>query len=230
VSGEAVSDNLPPRPEGEEAPGEPEEPSAADLLRAQLTDRQGIVDSTLPTLAFLVGYLATGQQLRPALVAAVVAGAVVAALRVARKQPLRHVATGFIGVAFAAFIAQRTGRAQDYFLPGLLLNAVYCAAFAVSALVRRPAVGLGIGFLTSDGGGWQQDAGLRRAAYRATWLWAAVFGLRLVVQVPLYLAGQVGLLGTARLVLGFPLFALAALLTYRTIAGPLARRRAAAQE
>jgi uncharacterized membrane protein YeaQ/YmgE (transglycosylase-associated protein family) len=197
------------------------------MIRAQLSDRQGVVDSSLPTVAFLLGYLVSGQRLGVALAAAIGAGVVVAVLRAVRRQPLRHIATGFIGVAFAAFIASRTGRAEDFFLPGLLLNGVYGAAFAISALVRRPLVGLGIGFMTNDGGSWAQDRDVRRAAYRATWLWAGAFGLRLLVQVPLYLAGAVGWLGTARLVLGFPLFALAVLATYRLLSGPLARRRAA---
>jgi hypothetical protein len=37
------------------------------------------------------------------------------------------------------------------------------------------------------------------------------------VQVPLYLAGWVGPLGVAKLALGWPLFALAAYLSYRVI-------------
>lgn len=199
--------------------------SPADLLRAQLADRQGLIDSSLPTLAFLLAYLLTGQRLGPALVAALAAGAVVAVVRAVRRQPLQHIATGFVAVAFAAFIASRTGRAEDFFLPGLLLNLAYFAAFAGSALIRRPLVGLGIGFMTKDGGAWRQDEALRRAAYRATWLWAAVFGLRLAVQVPLYWASEVGWLGTAKLLLGFPLFALAGIATYRLLSGPLARRR-----
>ncbi|WP_286217641.1 DUF3159 domain-containing protein [Paraoerskovia sediminicola] len=55
---------------------------------------------------------------------------------------------------------------------------------------------------------WRDDAVLVRRYATATWVLVAMFALRLVVQVPLYLADQVGWLGTARLVMGLPLFAL----------------------
>lgn len=203
-----------------------EEASVADLLRANLSDRNSVIDTSLPTVAFLLAYLLTGSQLRPSLIAAVGAGLVVMVLRAARRESLRHILSGFLGVAIAAWLANRTGRAEDFFLPGLLLNLAYGAAFAVSALVRQPLVGVGIRVMTGDGGAWRDFDPLRRAAYRATWLWAALFALRVAVQVPMYLAGAVGLLGTAKLVLGFPLFLLGAFATHRLLSPPLAQRRA----
>ena len=52
-----------------------------------------------------------------------------------------------------------------------------------------------------------------------------LFALRVVVQVPIYLAGAVGPLGVAKLVLGFPLFVLGAFLTHRILSPALAARR-----
>jgi hypothetical protein len=207
---------------------EPEEQNAGfgDLLRANLNDRNSLIDSTVPTAAFLIGYLATGSQLRPALIAAVAAGVLVAVLRIVRRESPRHILTGFLGVAIAAFVASRSGRAQDFFLPGLLLNLGYAAAFGISALIRRPLVGIGVQTMTGDGGSWREFPPLRRAVYRATWCWTALFGLRLAVQLPLYFVGAVGVLGTAKLLLGFPLFLLGAFLTYRMLSPALAARAA----
>jgi hypothetical protein len=197
----------------------------ADLLRENLSDRNSLIDSTLPTLAFLAAYLLSGSQLRVALLAAVAAGVVIAVLRLVRRESLRHIVAGFLGVAIAALLANATGRAEDFFLPGLLLNVGYAAAFAVSAVVRRPLVGIGISVMTADGGAWREFAPLRSAAYRATWVWAGLFSLRVLVQLPLYLAGAVGALGTAKLVLGFPLFLLGAFATHRLLSPALALRR-----
>ena len=208
----------------------PGDASVADLLRANLSDRNSIIDTSLPTVAFLLAYVLTGSQLRPSLIAAVVAGLLVAALRAVRRESVRHIFSGFLGVAVAAWLANRTGRAEDFFLPGLLLNLAYGAAFAVSALVRQPLVGIGIRVMTGDGGAWRDYEPLRRAAYRATWLWAGLFALRVVVQVPMYLAGAVELLGAAKLVLGFPLFLLGAFATHRLLSPPLAQRRALTEE
>ncbi len=203
------------------------EPGVADMLRENLSDRNSIIDASLPTVAFLVAYLLTGSQLRPSLVAAVAAGLLVAALRAIRRESVRHIFSGFLGVAIAAWLANRTGRAEDFFLPGLLLNLGYAAVFAVSALIRQPLVGLGVRVMTGDGGQWRDFAPLRRAAYRATWLWAGLFALRVAVQVPLYLGGFVEALGVAKLALGFPLFLLGAFATHRLLSPPLAERRAA---
>ncbi len=52
-----------------------------------------------------------------------------------------------------------------------------------------------------------------------------VFALRLVVQVPLYLADSVALLGMARLLMGIPFWALAIWVSYLIIATPMHRHR-----
>ena len=54
----------------------------------------------------------------------------------------------------------------------------------------------------------------------ATWLWIGLFAVRLAVQVPLYLDGDVGWLGTARLVMGIPLWALVLWLTWILVRRP----------
>jgi len=54
---------------------------------------------------------------------------------------------------------------------------------------------------------WRNDRPLLRRYWLASWFWVALFGLRLAVQLPLYFGGSVGWLGTARLLMGVPLFA-----------------------
>ena len=48
-----------------------------------------------------------------------------------------------------------------------------------------------------------------------------VFALRLVVQVPLYLGNNIAWLGTTRLIMGIPCWALAIWVSYLIIATPL---------
>ncbi|PJI85702.1 uncharacterized protein DUF3159 [Luteimicrobium subarcticum] len=61
---------------------------------------------------------------------------------------------------------------------------------------------------------WRADAELVRRYALATWLWVGMFGLRLAVQVPLYFHHEVGWLGTARLVMGLPLWGATLWLTW----------------
>ncbi len=56
---------------------------------------------------------------------------------------------------------------------------------------------------------WRQDPPRLAAYQRATWLWVGLFVVRLAVQVPLFLADNVAMLGLLNgTVLGIPLFVL----------------------
>jgi hypothetical protein len=137
--------------------------------------------------------------------------------RLVRRQTPRHALSGVIGVGFAAFVAARSGKAENFFLPGLLLNAAYAAVFFVSATIRRPLVGYLVGQLDGEGTAWREDPIRLRAFTRASFMWSGLFGLRLAVQLPLYIAGAVVALGVARTAMGIPLFALGLYLTYRLV-------------
>ncbi len=178
---------------------------------------RGMIDSAAPSAVFLVAFTVTGRQLSASVWAAVVAGALIAGWRLLRRQPLQQVLGGFVGVAFCAWLASRTGRAEDFYLPGLLWNVLYAVVLAGSAVVGHPLVGYLVGALTGDLKGWRGRPRLRRAYLLATWLLAAMFVLRLVVQVPLYLAGWVEALGAARLAMGIPLYAGTVLLCYTIV-------------
>jgi hypothetical protein len=117
-------------------------------------------------------------------------------------------------VGFAAFIATRSGKAENFFLPGLLANAAYASAFLISLAVRRPLVGIIVTKLDGEDGRWREDPRRMRAFARATWMWAGLFLLRLLIQLPLYLAGAVVALGVARTALGLPVFGLGLWLTW----------------
>lgn len=222
VSDAPASEPTGPAPADERLP-----PTLADAIGGPL----GAAESALPAAAFVAVYTAAGQEVRTAAIAAVALALVLALARVVRGQTVQYALSGLIGVAFAAFIAERTGRAEDFFLPGLLTNLAYGSAFLVSALARRPLVGyiaaaLGSGATLGSGGlkrpdpddaddagpspmqAWREDPAFVRAATRATLVWAGLFFLRLAVQLPLYLADALVALGTARIAMGIPLFAL----------------------
>ena len=122
----------------------------------------------------------------------------------------------------------RTGRAEDFYLPGLITNLAYGLVLAISCVVGHPLLGYAVGAATGDLTGWRSVPEQRRAYALATWFFVGVFTVRLLVQVPLYLAGAVAALGTAKLILGWPLFALAAYLAFRVITR--ARREAPVPE
>ncbi len=205
------------------APAHPE----AVLLERALGGWRGMIDSALPSVVFIIVFMLNGRVLQPALIAALGAGAVILVLRLIRRQPLTQVLAGFAGVAISAYVSSRTGQARDFFLWGLIVNVVYGSVFLISLLVRWPLRGVVGGAFTGDPTGWRKEPGLRRVFAAATWVWVFVFGARIVVQVPLYLAGWVGALGTAKIIMGWPLFLFGAYVTYRLLRPVFVQKRLA---
>lgn len=190
-----------------------EEAPKPDLLQA-LGGKRGVADTGLPALLFVIVYTANGHQVEPAAWSAVGLAAVLAVVRLMQRQTIQYAFSGLIGVAIAAFVATRSGRAEDFFLPGILLNAAYASAYLVSIAIRWPLLGVLVGPVIGEGMRWRRDP-RRLALYsRASWIWVGVFAVRLAVQLPLYFAGAVVALGIARTALGLPLFALAVWLSY----------------
>lgn len=196
------------------------------LLDRAIGGWRGIIDSGLPTAVFIVVYVITADDLRSSVIAALVVGVALAVWRLIRRQPLTQVGAGLLGLAVSAFFTWRTGRAENFFLPGLLTNLAYGTAFLISILVRWPLLGVGLGYLVGEGVAWRSDARLRRVYAAASWIWVALFFGRVIVQVPLYLAGAVTALGIVKIVMGWPLFLGAAYFTYRLLAPVLEERRA----
>jgi len=168
----------------------------------------GMLEASLPAAAFILAYALSGSETGLSAVVAVALAGALAIGRLALRQSPRHAVSGLAGIALAAFVAARSGRAENFYLPGLLTNAGYAAAFLISILVRRPLVGVILGQLDRNERGWRSDPARVRAFDRASWLWIGLFTLRLAVELPLYLAGAVLALGIARTALGLPLFAL----------------------
>jgi hypothetical protein len=180
---------------------------------------RGVVESALPGVVFVVVYVAT-SALTPALLAAVGVTVAAVVVRLVQRTPVTQALAGVIGVGIGVFWAWRSGDAQNYFAYGLWTNAAYGLACLVSVLVGWPLVGVVVGLLRGEGTSWRDDRAERRRYAAATWVWVAMFALRLAVQVPLFLGASVGWLGTARLVMGVPLWALTLWVTWMLVRTP----------
>ncbi|MET0698031.1 MAG: DUF3159 domain-containing protein [Mycobacterium sp.] len=174
----------------------------------------GLVAGAVPTFAYVIANAIAG--LDAAVVVAVGVSVVLIFLRKLRKQPIQPAVSGLLGVVVAALIAFYTGSAAGYFLPGIWVSLVLAVVFGVSVLVRRPLVGVVWNMLTSAGARklWHTDKRARYAFDLATLAFVAVFTARFVVQDWLYDIGSAGWLAFARIAMGYPLLALAFLVTY----------------
>lgn len=178
------------------------------LVRGQLAKalggKRGVLESAVPMATFTLTYVIT-DEVRVALVAAISLAVALLLLRIAQKSPTQFVFNAFFGIMIAAIFASRSGKAEDAFLPGIMYNAAYSVGLTLSIVLRWPLVGFMVGALTGDPTGWRNDPAMVKLCSRLTALLALPCILRVLVQYPLYQAGEVGWLGTAKIALGWPL-------------------------
>lgn len=176
-------------------------------LMASIGGLRGIAEATVPALVFLLTFITTFDVIVSALWAVGLA-ALASLLRILQKQPLTQALAGVFGVAVSAAMALMQDDARGYYVIGFYVSAAYGLAFVVSMLVKWPLMGLIYGWIRGEGVGWQKDLVRRRKYQIATFLMVLVFGSRLAIQLPLYWANDVVALGSARLIMGVPLYAL----------------------
>lgn len=166
---------------------------------------RGLIDSGVPSIVFLIAFNVS-HNLNKSAVAAVALSVVFAIARLIKRETLQHTVSGVIGVAFCALLARHTGKAADFYLPGLIINVIYGFIYTVANLAGWPLLGVLLGPILGENFAWRNNLARKRAYIKAGWLWVALFLARLVVQYPLYKSNHLNWLGTARLVMGYPLF------------------------
>lgn len=189
--------------------------SGAHAILEQMGGVSGLIYSSLPVLVFVPVSSVFG--LVPAIVAALVVAALILLWRLARKESVQPAVSGFIGVGICALIAYVVGESKGYFLYGIWMSLFWAVVFLASVLIRRPLVGYIWSWVNGHDRGWRN---VRRAVLVfdiATITWVLVFASRFVVQRHLYDADQTGWLAAARIGMGWPLTAVAALATYLAI-------------
>ena len=186
--------------------------------------KRGILDSTIPSFLFLMSFNFT-KNLEVCMYISVAAAACLFFWRLFSRESVIQALSGFIGVAFCGWLAWRTGDAKDYYQPSLWKNSILIAVYLVSILVKWPVIGLLLGPILGEDLAWRKDKNRLSAYIKATWIWFALFAVRLAIQYPLYKAGQFNALGIANLFLGFPLYALTLWGTWMVIKSvPLAQK------
>lgn len=176
-------------------------------LMASVGGLRGIAEAIVPALVFLVTFIVTTDVWISAIWAVGLA-ALAGVLRLLQRQPLTQALAGVIGVAVSAGVALMQDDARGYYVIGFYVSAAYGLAFAVSMAVKWPVMGLIYGWIRGEGVAWQKNLIRRRKYQIATLLMVLVFAARLIIQLPMYWADDVVALGTARLVMGVPLYAL----------------------
>lgn len=195
-----------------------------DKVVNALGGKKGLIDSGVPAIVFLVIFNVT-KEVQTATLAALFLSITLAIFRLIRKDTIQHSISGVIGVLICAYFANRSGNASDFYIPKLLTNLGYGTVYLIANLVGWPILGLVLGPLLGEDFKWRKNPARKKMYIKASWIWVAMFFSRIAVQYPIYLSGNVNLLGTVNLAMGYPLFFAAAYGTWVVIkAGPPAQK------
>jgi hypothetical protein len=200
---------------GSEPPGEATDepgPTVEAAFRAKVVElfggARGSTEAVLPFAAFTLAFVIT-DELHLSLGLGGAAAVALLVLRLVQRSSTQYVRHGLFAIGAGAVIALASGRAETAFLPGIVQNALWAVGLAVSMVVGRPAAGYLIGAVLGDPTGWRERPAVVRLAHRLTLVLLIPMLLRVAIQTPLYLSGEVGWLGVSRVALGWPLTAAA---------------------
>lgn len=176
----------------------------AKSLLASVGGVRGLIEASIPGFLYVLTFAFT-RSVPIAITVVILATAVLAIRHFILRRPWDQLIGPIAGIILAFFLT-RDGQAENYYLPGFWTNGGYLIGLLFSVIIRYPAIGLLVGPLTGDGLKWRKDKRKLRFFDLVTLLWAAFFALRLAIQLPLYFAGEVVILGFVKLVMGTPFF------------------------
>lgn len=195
--------------------------STHPLLRS-LGGVLGILEAVVPPFIFVIVFAFSSKEPGLPWAAMIVSGAASIAfivVRLVRRENLTQAIAGLLAVAASVILAATTNKAENNFVLGIWTNAFYAIAFTVSVFVRWPLVGIGVAFIAKRAHDWRSNPHQRKVMTWLTWMWVAMFVIRLAVEVPLYFAGNVEGLALAKLILGMPLYAPVVVVTWLFVRG-----------
>jgi intracellular septation protein A len=190
--------------------------SDRDKVLAAFGGKKGLIDSGIPSIVFLIIFNAK-HDLKTAIFSALISSIFLAIIRVIQRDTLLHAISGAFGVAVCGGIAWVTGNAGAFFISKLAINSLYGLAYLVGNIVKFPILGLVLGPILGENLHWRNDSARKSAYIKAGWVWVALFAIRLCVQIPIYLSGEVNKLGVISLLMGYPPYLLCAYITWLII-------------
>lgn len=171
-------------------------------LRTVLTGRRRLVDSIVPPTLFLVMNALFGLEI--AMWSALGVALTITVVRLVRGQSLRYALGGLGGVAIALLIAWWLGRAEGYFLPGMITGVLTVILCLASVVAGRPLVAWTSHLARRWPVGWYWHPRVRPAYSEVTLAWAVFFAVRSLLQCTLFQDQAAGLLAALNVVTGWP--------------------------
>ena len=171
-------------------------------FRTVFTGRGNLIDSIVPPVIFLIVNALLG--FRYAMWGSLAVALLITAVRLGRGQSLRYALGGVGAVVLAIVVTQLLGRAEGYFLPGMMTGALTVLGCLVSVLAGRPLVAWTSYIARRWPLDWYWHPRIRPAYNEVTLAWAVFFAIRLGLQWSLFQEQAAGLLAAINVITGWP--------------------------
>ncbi|MFJ2135013.1 DUF3159 domain-containing protein [Streptomyces sp. NPDC087845] len=175
---------------------------------------RGMVETVLPGLLF-VTIFTINKDLHLSAIAALVVSLVLVAVRLIRRDTVKHAFSGVFGVAFGVVFAMMTGNAKDFYLPGMLYTLGLALAYLITTLAGVPLIGLILGPVFKENLSWRtRNPGRKKAYAKSSYAWGLILLAKCAILFPLYWWADTTQLGWVLVALKIPPFLLAVYLTW----------------
>ncbi|MEU2236485.1 MULTISPECIES: DUF3159 domain-containing protein [Streptomyces] len=175
---------------------------------------RGMIETVLPGLLF-VTIFTINKDLHVSAIAALAVSLVLVAVRLIRRDTVKHAFSGVFGVAFGVVFAMMTGNAKDFYLPGMLYTLGLALAYIITALAGVPLIGLILGPVFKENLSWRtRNPGRKKAYTKASWAWGLILLAKVAILFPLYWWADPTKFGWVSVALKIPPFLLAVYLTW----------------
>ncbi|WP_411074608.1 DUF3159 domain-containing protein [Streptomyces sp. cmx-4-7] len=175
---------------------------------------RGMVETVLPGLLF-VTIFTINKDLKSSAIAALGVSLALVAVRLIRRDTVKHAFSGVFGVAFGVVFAMMTGNAKDFYLPGMLYTLGLALAYIVTAIAGVPLIGLILGPVFKENLSWRtRNPGRKKAYTKASLAWGLILLGKCAVLFPLYWWADPTRFGWVSVALKIPPFLLAVYLTW----------------
>lgn len=192
-----------------------------DLLAA-VGGIRGLLESTLPGLIFVVAYAVT-HDLKYPLGASLSVAVLFMGLRMLSKKSLTYALSGALGVGIGVAWAWFSGKGENFFSWGLITGSIYGSVIILANLLGFPVASMAVSAIWNLPWKWWHNKQyiaeknlekLVKATLLVSWIWASLFVVRVGLQLPFWLSGNITVLGILKLILGLPPFVLCAWLSW----------------
>ena len=171
-------------------------------FRTVFAGRGNLADSIIPLAIFLIVNAVLGFEY--ATWGSLLVAAAITVVRLIRRQSARYALGGLGAVVLAILVSRLLGRAEGYFLPGIVTGGLTVIVAMISVVAGRPLVAWTSYIYRRWPLEWYWHPRVRPAYSEVTGLWAVFFAARLVLQLSLFQEEAAGLLAAANLLTGWP--------------------------